>query len=239
MSDNSEINDSQIGNRQSAIGNSPSAFAVLRRFVRQRAAVERCELCSAELPGDHEHLVDTSTRQMTCACQACAILFSGKANPKYRRVPRRIRYLSNFHLTDAQWESLLIPISMAFFFKSSTAGKVMALYPSPAGATESLLDFESWNEILESNPILLDMEPDTEALLVNRVRGTSDYYLLPIDECYKLVGIIRTHWHGLSGGTQMWEAIEEFFADLKKNAIQSPRTHVEVGQSHKEESAHA
>ena len=239
MSDNSEVNDSEIGNGQSEIGSSPSAFAVLRRFVRQRGAVERCELCSAELPGDHEHLVDTSTRQMTCACQACAILFSGKANARFRRVPRRIRYLSNFLLTDAQWESLLIPIGMAFFFKSSTAGKVIALYPSPAGATESLLDFASWNEILESNPVLLDMEPDTEALLVNRVRGASDYYLLPIDECYKLVGIIRTHWHGLSGGTQMWEAIKGFFAELKKKAVQSSGTHLEAGQPHKEESAHA
>ena len=239
MSDNPEVNDSQIGNRQSETGNSPSAFAILRRFVRQRAAVERCELCSAELPGDHEHLVDTSTRQMTCACQACAILFGGKVNPKYRRVPRRIRYLSNFHLTDAQWESLLIPISMAFFFKSSTTGKVISLYPSPAGATESLLDFESWNEILESNPVLLDMEPDTEALLVNRVRGASDYYLLPIDECYRLVGIIRTHWHGLTGGAQMWEAIEEFFAELKKKALPSPGAHVEVGLPQREESANA
>jgi Family of unknown function (DUF5947) len=214
----SPIGNDQIGNdpnRQSAIGNS---FAVLRKFVRQRAAAERCEMCSIELPRVHEHLVDISNRQMTCACQACAILFSGKANPRYRRVPRRIRYLSEFQLTDAQWESLLIPIGMAFFFNSSAAGKVIALYPSPAGATESLLDFESWDEIRRSNPVLDEMEPDTEALLVNRVRGSSEYYLLPIDECYKLVGLIRTNWHGLSGGTQMWEAIGNFFTELKEKA---------------------
>ena len=176
-------------------------------------------MCSVELAVEHEHLVDVSTRQMTCACQACAILFSGKANAKYRRVPRRIRYLTNFQLTDAQWESLLIPIGMAFFFHSSASGKVVALYPSPAGATESLLDFESWNEILGDNPVLAEMEADTEALLVNRVRGAAEYYLLPIDECYKLVGLIRTHWHGLSGGTQMWEAIGKFFTELKTKAI--------------------
>jgi len=218
-------NEAEIPNPNSEIRNSESAFAVLRRFVRQRAAVvERCELCSAELPGEHEHLVDLSTRKLTCACQACAILFSGKANPKYRRVPRRLRYLTDFQLTDAQWESLLIPISMAFFFNSSAAGKVIALYPSPAGATESLLDFESWDEIRRVNPVLDEMEPDTEALLVNRVRGASEYYLLPIDECYKLVGLIRTHWHGLSGGTQMWEAIEVFFTELKERARPSAAT---------------
>jgi hypothetical protein len=208
----------EIGNRQSAIATSESSFAVLRRFVRQRAVVERCELCSAELAAEHEHLVDLASRQLTCACQACAVLFSGNANPKYRRVPRRIRYLENFRLTDSQWESLLIPISMAFFFQSSTAGKVVALYPSPAGATESLLDFASWDEIKRSNPVLEELEPDTEALLVNRVRGAADYYLLPIDECYRLVGLIRTNWHGLSGGTQMWEAIAAFFAELKEKA---------------------
>jgi len=218
-------NEAEIPNPNSEIRNSESAFAVLRRFVRQRAAVvERCELCSAELPGEHEHLVDLSTRKLTCACQACAILFSGKANPKYRRVPRRLRYLTDFQLSDAQWESLLIPISMAFFFNSSAAGKVIALYPSPAGATESLLDFESWDEIRRVNPVLDEMEPDTEALLVNRVRGASEYYLLPIDECYKLVGLIRTHWHGLSGGTQMWEAIEVFFTELKERARPSAAT---------------
>ncbi len=218
MSDNSDKDRSEISNPNFEIRNSDTPFAVLRRFVRQRAVMERCEMCSAELPPAHEHLVEPSTRQMVCACLACAILFSGKANTKYRRVPRRIRYLSNFQLTDAQWESLLIPISMAFFFQSSVAKKVIALYPSPAGATESLLDFESWAEILQSNPVLQEMEPDSEALLVNRVRGDSEYYLLPIDECYKLVGLIRTHWHGLSGGTQMWEAIGKFFAQLKENS---------------------
>ena len=216
----SKTTSSKFGNsaiRNSTIRTTP--FAVLKRFVRQRAAAERCELCSIELAADHEHLVDVMTRQLTCACQACAILFSGKANVKYRRVPKRIRYLASFQLTDAQWESLLIPISMAFFFRSSAAGKVIALYPSPAGATESLLDLEAWDEILRDNPVLGEMEPDTEALLVNRVRGAAEYYLLPIDECYKLVGLIRTHWHGLSGGTQMWEAIGKFFAELKEKAV--------------------
>lgn len=218
MSNNNGTDDLQIRSSQSEIRNSETPFAVLRRFVKQRAVSERCELCSAEVHPQHEHLVDIATRQMVCACQACAILFSGKANTKYRRVPQRILSLANFQMTDSQWESLLIPISMAFFFHSSPAGKVISLYPSPAGATESLLDFESWDEILQSNPVLQGMEPDTEALLVNRVGSASEYYLLPIDECYKLVGLIRTNWHGLSGGTQMWEAIGKFFAELKEKS---------------------
>jgi hypothetical protein len=235
MSNNNGTDDLQIRNSQSAVPNPESPFAVLRRFVKQRAPVERCELCSLEVHPQHEHLVDIATRQMVCACQACAILFSGKANTKYRRVPQRILALADFQMTDSQWESLLIPISMAFFFHSSPAGKVISLYPSPAGATESLLDFESWDEILQSNPVLQGMEPDTEALLVNRVRGSAEYYLLPIDECYKLVGLIRTNWHGLSGGTQMWEAIARFFAEVKEKS----RPHIEVNGEAKGEPAGA
>lgn len=123
-------------------------------------------------------------------------------------------------MTDAQWDGLMIPINMAFFYESSVDQRVVALYPSPAGATESLLTFESWKEIVTENPVLDTMESDVEALLVNRVghaRGVaaSEFYLLPIDECFKLVGLIRTHWRGLSGGTEVWQEIGRFFSDLK------------------------
>jgi hypothetical protein len=83
-----------------------------------------------------------------------------------------------------------------FFFRSTPDARVIAFYPSPAGATESLLPLETWSEIAAANPLLQEMEADVEALLVNRighVRGfaAAEYYVLPIDECYKLVGLIR------------------------------------------------
>src|ERR1043165_5141620 len=192
---------------ESAIRNQQTPFAALRRFVRPRSVAERCEMCSAEVGPDHPHLVEPATRQMLCACQACAILFSGHAETKYKRVPRRLRALSSFQLTDAQWDTLLIHIGMAFFFRSTAAGKVIGLYPSPAGATESLLDLEAWATVARDNPVLNEMESDTEALLVNRVREAREYYVAPIDECYKLVGLIRAYWRGLSGGAEGWEEI--------------------------------
>jgi len=135
-------------------------------------------------------------------------------------VPRRFHVLPDFHLTDAEWNGLMVPINMAFFFINSVERRVVAMYPSPAGATESLLALESWNQIAARNPVLDGMESDVEALLVNRLgyaRGYSapEYYLLPIDECYKLVGLIRAHWKGLSGGTEVWQQIGEFFKNLK------------------------
>jgi hypothetical protein len=136
--------------------------------------------------------------------------------------------LSNFLITAAQWEGLLIPINMAFFFKNSLEGRVIAMYPSPAGATESLLPLEAWNDVVEQNEALNGMESDVEALLVNRVgesRGVApaEYYILPIDECYRLVGLIRTHWRGFSGGTEVWEEIGRFFAALRSKAGVVPR----------------
>jgi hypothetical protein len=200
-----------------------SAFAVLRQFARRRTAVERCEMCSRELAANHEHLVEPASRKLLCACGACAILFEGQAGTKYRRVPRRVLFLSDFQLSDGLWDGLLVPIEMAFFFKSAPEGKMIALYPSPAGPTESLLALDTWTDIVDMNPILKEMEWDVTALLVNRVgharrAAPPEYYLVPIDECYKLVGLIRTHWRGLSGGTEVWREIGSFFAGLKKRA---------------------
>jgi hypothetical protein len=92
----------------------------------------------------------------------------------------------------------------------------VALYPGPAGAAESALRLESWREIADANPELQRLQPDVEALLVNRVGVARQYFVAPIDECYKLVGLIRMHWRGLSGGAVVWGEIGRFFDDLRR-----------------------
>jgi hypothetical protein len=194
-------------------------LARLREFARKEPVVERCELCSAALPHQHFHLVEPATRRLLCACEACGILFSARGlSSKYARVPRNGRVLADFQMSDAEWESLMIPINMAFFFHSTPAGKVVAIYPSPAGPTESLLSLESWQQIAEKNPRLATMEPDVEALLVNRVSPTRQYFIAPMDQCYSLVGLIRRHWRGFSGGSEVWDEIDAFFAGLKEQS---------------------
>src|SRR6476661_3697493 len=141
------------------------AFSVLRRFARRPSAVERCEFCSRGLGPDHQHLIEPATRRLSCVCEACAVLFPG-SHTKYRRVPRSVRVLADFRLTDAQWDSLLIPIEMAFFYRSSPTGRIVAIYPSPAGPTESLLPLETWADIVRDNAVLESLEDDVEALVV-------------------------------------------------------------------------
>lgn len=188
--------------------------AALREFVGERAApVERCELCAVPIGQEHAHLLEPDTRRLLCTCLPCALLFAPPEARRYRRVPRDLARL-DFHLTDAQWESFQIPINLAFFVRSSRSGRMFAMYPGPAGATESTLDLEAWDEIAGANPGLELLEDDVEALLVNRMDGARDCYRVPIDRCYQLVGLIRSRWHGPGGRDGAHEAIARFFSGL-------------------------
>jgi hypothetical protein len=175
-------------------------------------------LCAAELADDHEHLLEPGGRRLACACTACAILFSHRGGSKYRRVPRRVENLTGLRLTDVQWEGFGLPIALAFFLNSSAAGRAVAVYPSPAGATESALPLDAWEEFVADNPALANLEPDVEAVLVNRVGSARDHFRVGVDQCYRLAGLIRTHWRGFSGGPDLWAEIARFFEDLRRRA---------------------
>jgi hypothetical protein len=190
-------------------------IAVLRRFARPAKPEERCDLCAAALGEEHEHLLETATGGLQCACNACAVLFGNSDNGRFRRVPRRIETWSDFILSDEQWASLGVPIALAFFFHSTPANGIVSMYPSPYGSTRATLPAEVWDILSRDNPPLARLEPDVEALLVNRIGGRREYFRLPIDQCYRLVGLIRTHWHGISGGSDVWRHMAEFTDALK------------------------
>jgi len=98
---------------------------------------------------------------------------------------------------------------------------VRAAYPGPMGATESLLGLEAWDDLVRDNPVLASLEPDVEALLVRRTGGATassdvaEHWIVPIDACYRLVAVLRRHWKGLGGGSEVRRAIDGFFDDLR------------------------
>ena len=73
------------------------------------------------------------------------------------------------------------------------------------------------------NPVLMGLEPDAEALIVNRIAEPPEHAIAPIDECYRLVGMIKLEWDGISGGAGVERAIRAFFAELRERASRSER----------------
>jgi Family of unknown function (DUF5947) len=200
-----------------------SAVLKLRRFLeapRQPvpAKGEMCEMCGAPLPAEHGHIVDMENRRLMCTCRPCHLLFTnpGAAQGKFRAVGGRYLPLTAFALNEGQWIALQIPVDVAFFLRNSATGRVLAFYPSPAGATESGLPLEMWDEIVAANPVLSTLEPDVEALLISQRSGHA--WIVPVDACYELVGRIRRHWRGFEGGEEAWLEIEAFFAGLPARA---------------------
>lgn len=186
--------------------------AQLRRFAERRD-IERCDFCASVIPRRHSHLLERETRRLQCACTGCALSLGESA--RFRHVSPRAETLSGFALGEVEWAAMNIPIGMAFLYRRSPDDRPVAVYPSPAGGTEAPLDGAAWSRLAEANPVIADLETDVEALLVNRVKGASEYYRVSIDRCFSLVGLIRRHWRGLSGGTEAWDAIDGFFDAIR------------------------
>lgn len=208
-------------------GPQPGALAVLAR-IRQHSVQarpgERCEMCTADVPDSHRHLVDLRDRSLMCVCQACGLLFQsgGAAGGRYLHVPDRYRVITDFAMSRQQWDMLQIPVAVAFFFRNSAVGDTSAFFPGPAGATECLLPLDTWSEVEASNPVLGSLAADVEALLVRTQSAPDDFriecFIVPIDACYELVGHLRSLWRGFDGGREAHEQMSSFFACIHSRA---------------------
>jgi len=206
----------RFANRSPAAPGAPAESAAVAE-VRE---AERCEMCREVLDGRHGHVVEIEQRSIVCACRACYLLFlsEGAAGGKYRSVPERVRCDPAHPLDDADWNELQIPVAMAFFFVNSALGRVVAGYPSPGGMTECELDLTAWDRLVATYPLFAAMTPDVEAVFVNRAEPGSEVFLLPIDQCYSLVGELRLRWQGFDGGAEAHAALTAFLASLRSRA---------------------
>lgn len=199
-------------------GEGPLAVLKRVRSVSRPRPGERCDLCATGIPDDHSHVVNVETRELLCACRACYLLFvSGNAG-NLRAVPDRYLALLGFALTRGEWETLQVPVSVAFFFRNSRMSEMAAFYPSPAGATECLLPLGAWEDIVASHTVLADLVPDVEAALVHVDKDVSECFVVPIDICYELVGHLRQLWRGFDGGRDAQEALAAFFDRVRARA---------------------
>jgi hypothetical protein len=196
----------------------------VRRPARAPSPGERCDFCSSEIAADHRHLVDLDSRSILCSCVACALLFDRDEAPTghFRAVPRDVHLVAEPSVTPAQWDALQIPVGIAFFLRSSLTGEVSAFYPGPAGATESLLPLGAFDDLAAGRPAVQGIRPDVEALLVHRGRESCEAFVVPIDRCYELVGLLRRAWRGFDGGAEAHRLIDGFFATLRSVARPAP-----------------
>ncbi|TSE01244.1 hypothetical protein FOS14_04040 [Skermania sp. ID1734] len=185
--------------------------AIARSPRVEGSALERCDLCGAGLMARHRHVLDLQDNSLLCACQACSLLFNREAAGRghYRLVPE-----GRTMLPPLSPKELGVPVGLAFFVVQPD-GSVVANYPSPMGATQWELDSEVWAALCERQPVLGELEPGVQALLLNTARSADEAWIVPIDDCFRLVAVIRQEWRGLSGGSRVWPAIEEFFAGLR------------------------
>src|SRR5262245_20154970 len=190
-------------------------LGALSRFARPTPRAGRCELCGGELAAEHAHLAEPAARRLVCCCGACALLFGARQAGRYRLVPPRREPLPDLRVPDGLWERLGVPVGLTFFYRSTLAGQVLATYPSPAGPLESPVPAAAWEELANENALLRELEPDVEALMVNHTAGAREQYRVSLDYCYELVGLVRTHWRGLSGGPELWDEVGRFFAALR------------------------
>src|SRR4029079_3734641 len=111
------------------------------------APLEGCELCGAAIEPAHGHLVTLPNRELLCVCRPCHLLFQqdGAGGHRFRAVPERFLLLPAFASALDDWETLQIPIGLAFFLRSSATGRTTAFYPSPAGAMESEIPIDTWD----------------------------------------------------------------------------------------------
>jgi hypothetical protein len=180
-------------------------------------SLETCDLCGTTIPPDHRHLLHLAERRIVCTCEACWGMRGGEGD--FRPTGQRTLWLGELDVPDDLWASFQIPIGLAFFMRSTVTECVVAMYPSPAGATESELHFESWSRMVALNPVVGRMEADIEGLIVNRLTDPPQHVIAPIDRCYELTGTIKASWEGISGGSGVETAVAAFFDRLRSEAV--------------------
>lgn len=186
----------------------------IRRAAQRSAKAECCGLCAGVLGTRHRHVLDEQDRTLLCACTPCSLLFERDAagGGRYRLVPTRRTRLAQVPI-----DGLGVPVGLAFFVKQGD-GRVTAHYPSPLGTTESELSAAAWRTVVARSSALGELRPLVEGFLTwtGYRSGRDQQWIVPLDDCYRLVAVIRRSWKGMSGGSAVWQEVARFFGGLER-----------------------
>ena len=170
-----------------------------------------CDLCGTSMPEDHRHLLELEERRIVCVCESCWALRSGEAQycPPARGsscsttstcptscgrgCASRSAWPSSFARTTASWRSTRAPPAR----------------PSPSS------ELEAWDELVGRNGVVGDIERDSEALVVDKLNDGIQAAIVPTDEAYRMVGLVKANWQGISGGQGVPAAVAGFFDELR------------------------
>ena len=193
----------------------------LHRFIRTpettRSTAQQCEMCAAPLAGVQRHLLDLAHHTFLSICTACAQAFGprGVNAGLYRLIPTRHLALLDFQATDDLWTG---PVKGICLLRNSETGSVLAVYLDSPGVRESVFDRDRWQTLRTANPLLESLEPDVETLLLQRIGPAPSAYIVPIDTCVRLIGLLEDHRRKQVGKQEIWRAVGAFFVDLQASA---------------------
>jgi len=192
-----------------------ASVRALRAFTAKRPRQAACALCGARIAEHpaHPHLLAASAGRVVCACGPCALLFAGDSGGAYRRLPEAVVAYGEPRLSDADWQVLGVPIRLCCFVRR-TANEIECIYPSPAGPVRSALGADATALLVRYYPTLPSLERSVEAILLCAVGEQRQAFRLPIDECFRLVGLARRHFRGATGGAAWWSALDGWLTEL-------------------------
>ena len=168
-----------------------------------------CELCAADVRSGHRHLLQLEQRRIVCVCESC--WDRGARDAEFRQTNARVEWLEDFRLPEHVWTALGPPAGLALFLRSSSAGRVVALNPR-ASTVESELPESDWAHLASENPALEKLEPDAEALIVDRLGRSPRHLIAPIEACNRLVGLIQSR----TSEPDLGPALDDFFYGLRR-----------------------
>ena len=170
-----------------------------------------CELCPIGIGEDHRHLLHLVERRIVCVCETCWSTRSG--DPEFRPPGSRTLVLDDFDMTDEVWQSFGIPIGLTFLCArvsaagSSPSTRARRVRPSPSST--SAPGTRCARPTRSSTASSPTPRPSWSTARARRV-----YAIVPVDQAYKLVGLVKERWEGISGGRGVQEAVAEYFEAL-------------------------